>query len=176
MEQLMDVVKYFLLGANVLLFASLLTTAWASRNQLAKSSSGDDARATGSEGDGPRRALLVTAHPDDESMFFVPLLRSLTTQRDWDVHVLCLSRGNFDGLGDIREREMMACGAFLGLKSDRVHVLEDPQLQDGMQETWDHDHIASLVHKYIQDHSIDAVRTHWLLFRVCWGSLRLSVD
>ena len=37
-------------------------------------------------------ALVVTAHPDDESMFFLP---SVVTLLDlgWRVHLLCLSTG-----------------------------------------------------------------------------------
>ncbi len=47
---------------------------------------------------GPRpaikRALLVIAHPDDESLFFVPSVRSLV-QDGWEVGMLCLSNGEF---------------------------------------------------------------------------------
>jgi hypothetical protein len=39
-----------------------------------------------------RTALLVTAHPDDESMFFVPTLQQLVAG-GYNVHVLCLSTG-----------------------------------------------------------------------------------
>lgn len=38
------------------------------------------------------RVLLVTAHPDDECMFFSPVLLKLT-QSHADVHLLCLSTG-----------------------------------------------------------------------------------
>jgi N-acetylglucosaminylphosphatidylinositol deacetylase len=34
--------------------------------------------------------LFVTAHPDDESMFFGPTIADLT--RDYFVHLLCLSQ------------------------------------------------------------------------------------
>jgi len=40
------------------------------------------------------RALLVIAHPDDESMFFSPLLLYLI-QNDITVHVISLSSGYF---------------------------------------------------------------------------------
>jgi N-acetylglucosaminylphosphatidylinositol deacetylase len=39
-----------------------------------------------------RRALLVIAHPDDESMFFAPTLHSLHSQGA-SVRILCLSNG-----------------------------------------------------------------------------------
>lgn len=39
--------------------------------------------------------LLVTAHPDDECMFFGPVLCNLTSKSlKNQVHVLCLSKGN----------------------------------------------------------------------------------
>jgi GlcNAc-PI de-N-acetylase len=44
--------------------------------------------------------LVVIAHPDDEAMFFTPCLRELSTQRP--LHVLCLSTGDFAGLGQVR--------------------------------------------------------------------------
>ena len=47
---------------------------------------------------GERGVLLVTAHPDDEAMFFVPTILALQA-RSVRVHVLCLSTGEFDGLG-----------------------------------------------------------------------------
>jgi N-acetylglucosaminylphosphatidylinositol deacetylase len=38
--------------------------------------------------------LLVTAHPDDECMFFGPTLMNLASKRlKNQVHVLCLSKG-----------------------------------------------------------------------------------
>jgi hypothetical protein len=41
------------------------------------------------------RAALIVAHPDDEAMFFGPLLRSL--RHTHDVYVLCLCSGDYDG-------------------------------------------------------------------------------
>lgn len=38
-----------------------------------------------------RRALLVIAHPDDECMFFGPLILALN--KDYRIFVLCLSKG-----------------------------------------------------------------------------------
>jgi hypothetical protein len=43
--------------------------------------------------------LLVTAHPDDEAMFFAPTLLALARSGCCQVHILCLSNGEpgFDG-------------------------------------------------------------------------------
>lgn len=40
-----------------------------------------------------KRVLIVTAHPDDESMFFGPTILSLTKRTDCTVYLLCLSNG-----------------------------------------------------------------------------------
>lgn len=40
----------------------------------------------------PRTALLLTAHPDDEAMFFSPTILQLIAQ-GWEVRGLCLSVG-----------------------------------------------------------------------------------
>lgn len=40
-----------------------------------------------------KRVLIVTAHPDDESMFFGPTILSLTKRKNCDVYLLCLSNG-----------------------------------------------------------------------------------
>jgi hypothetical protein len=41
--------------------------------------------------------LLVTAHPDDESMFFVPCILGLQAEGK-QIHVLCLSSGDTKAL------------------------------------------------------------------------------
>jgi N-acetylglucosaminylphosphatidylinositol deacetylase len=48
------------------------------------------------------RYLLLIAHPDDESMFFAPTLLNVRGS----LEILCLSNGNFDGLGKRREEEL----------------------------------------------------------------------
>lgn len=42
----------------------------------------------------PSRLLLVTAHPDDEVMFFGPMIYWLTQYNACQVHLLCFSMGN----------------------------------------------------------------------------------
>lgn len=40
-----------------------------------------------------RRVLIVTAHPDDESMFFGPTILTLAKRTDCQIYLLCLSNG-----------------------------------------------------------------------------------
>lgn len=154
LQTLLEMFKYLLLGTNVLLFltaALVFFTSSASENSASSSSPAQF-----------KRALIVTAHPDDESMFFLPLVHSLQPQEEgssdvWQTHLLCLSRGNFDGLGGIREKELKACATYIGLSTDHVQVLEDPKLQDGMKTQWGVAHIAAVVASYVEKHKIDAV-------------------
>jgi hypothetical protein len=69
--------------------------------------------------------LVITAHPDDEAMFFsAAVLRLRKTGARVDF--LCLSEGNFDGLGGVRSAEMgAAAGRLVGAEKGvcRIAVL-----------------------------------------------------
>ena len=91
--------------------------------------------------------MLVIAHPDDEVMFFTPLLRILC-QNGQKVSILCLSDGNFDGLGNIRSNELIKCAAMFQIPSKNVHIVNHAQLQDGMNNNWPADVIADIVVDY----------------------------
>ena len=81
----------------------------------------------------PAEWLLVTAHPDDESMFFAPLLTRLRSHGA-SVHLVCLSTGNYDGLGPVRTRELRAAARALGI--ERVAVLDREALPDHPTRRW----------------------------------------
>lgn len=62
----------------------------------------------------------MTAHPDDEAMFFLPTIMSL---QKYKIHLLCLSNGNYDKLGEIREKELKKCCDYL--KFDKLEIITD---------------------------------------------------
>ncbi|CAJ1017906.1 N-acetyl-D-acetylglucosaminylphosphatidylinositol deacetylase [Leishmania guyanensis] len=93
--------------------------------------------------------LLVLAHPDDEAMFFTPLLHSLRAQRV-TVHLLCLSNGNYAGMGKEREKELYASGAFFGVQRRNIRVVDHTDLQDGMGNVWSPLVIRREVESYMQ--------------------------
>ena len=76
--------------------------------------------------------LLLTAHPDDECMFFAPTLLALTSaqrtkdSRAYDVFSLCMSSGNADGLGDVRKGELGRSLDVLGVPAGQRWVLDEP--------------------------------------------------
>jgi N-acetylglucosaminylphosphatidylinositol deacetylase len=106
----------------------------------------------------PARVLLVFAHPDDESMFFAPALASLAAGGS-ALHFLCLSTGNFDGLGALRAKELLAAAAVLGVAAERVAVLDDAELQDGMRSLWPPAAVARHVDAAVRRWGADAVLT-----------------
>jgi N-acetylglucosaminylphosphatidylinositol deacetylase len=80
-----------------------------------------------------KTALILTAHPDDEVMFFTPTILALLAA-GWDVGALCLSNGQWfimvqrgsDGLGRVREEELYKAYERLGVPPENVTVLNDP--------------------------------------------------
>jgi N-acetylglucosaminylphosphatidylinositol deacetylase len=87
--------------------------------------------------------IFITAHPDDEAMFFIPTILSIPNPK-W---ILCLSNGNYDGLGKQREIELnRACG-LLGF--DKVTCLDHPSLPDGPQGLWLKDDINKVLKEHV---------------------------
>ena len=69
------------------------------------------------------RALLLTAHPDDECMFFAPTVNALVKSPNTQLFSLCLSTGNADGLGERRVPELAASLRVLGIPANQSRVL-----------------------------------------------------
>lgn len=99
--------------------------------------------------------LLVTAHPDDEAIFFVPSFETLSLPENRN-YLLSISNGNADGKGRIREKELeKSCES---LHIEHHHVVHDPKLQDGYENVWDPDLIAHHVINYVKEKKIENVR------------------
>ncbi|KAL9609689.1 MAG: hypothetical protein Q9167_005572 [Letrouitia subvulpina] len=94
-----------------------------------------------------KRICLLIAHPDDEAMFFSPTLLALTAPELGNhLKTLCLSNGNADGLGKVREKELVASVKMLGLRSeDDVLLLDTPDFVDSMTTKWDKLKVADVL-------------------------------
>ncbi|KAI7899911.1 putative deacetylase LmbE-like domain-containing protein [Cokeromyces recurvatus] len=103
--------------------------------------------------------LILTAHPDDECMFFGPTITSIRTMIKSRIHVLCLSTGNADGLGDIRKKELIKSCQTFNIQPSHVKSLNNPELQDGMQNHWNPSLIAQIIKDYTTKHKIDTIIT-----------------
>ena len=71
------------------------------------------------------RVLLLTAHPDDECMFFAPTILALQ-RADIEVFSLCLSTGNADGLGSVRKSELEGSLDILGISPGKRWAIDHP--------------------------------------------------
>uniref|UniRef100_A0A8C2WXM7 N-acetylglucosaminylphosphatidylinositol deacetylase n=1 Tax=Cyclopterus lumpus TaxID=8103 RepID=A0A8C2WXM7_CYCLU len=71
------------------------------------------------------RVLIVTAHPDDECMFFAPTIINLV-ELNADVHLLCLSEGNYYKQGAQRKQELLNSCAVLGIPDSRITDFPSP--------------------------------------------------
>ncbi|KAI3681136.1 hypothetical protein L6452_35920 [Arctium lappa] len=105
-----------------------------------------------------RNVLLVIAHPDDESMFFSPTINQMTS-RGYNMHILCMSTGNADGIGDVRKEELYKASAILKVPPQQVTVLDHPDFQDGFGKVWNSTILSNIVEKKVLDHAIDMIIT-----------------
>mmetsp|Transcript_40709 Transcript_40709/g.105251 ORF Transcript_40709/g.105251 Transcript_40709/m.105251 type:complete len:237 (+) Transcript_40709:191-901(+) len=103
-----------------------------------------------------RRVLLVTAHPDDETMFFAPTVQALKAAGAY-VSLLCLSNGGAGGLGAQREKELNSAAKVLQI--DDATVVDDPSLQDGHFGHWCPKHISAVVQDHCKHVCADTVLT-----------------
>ncbi|XP_052901984.1 N-acetylglucosaminyl-phosphatidylinositol de-N-acetylase [Anopheles moucheti] len=81
------------------------------------------------------RALLVTAHPDDEVMFFGPTILELR-RRQCRVFILCLSEGNHDRKGAVRRQELWDACESLGVRPEDITLVNATHLQDDPTAEW----------------------------------------
>lgn len=94
------------------------------------------------------RLLVVTAHPDDEAMFFGPSLLQL--RQNYDVYLLCLSCGDYAGHGAVRRQELLASCRRLSIPASHVTVVDSPTLPDDPTVNWPFAEISALVSSQAQ--------------------------
>jgi N-acetylglucosaminylphosphatidylinositol deacetylase len=83
-------------------------------------------------------------------MFFSPIILRLKS-----VQLLCLSNGNYNGLGKIREKELLKSAETLGLS--KASVLHDSKLLDG--QDWNANDVAQAIKAYLLNHPVKTIIT-----------------
>lgn len=120
---------------------------------------GRDARLLPASLQRARNVLVVTAHPDDECLFFAPsILAVLNDGPTVRGALLSMSTGNGYGIGERRRIELTGSCAALGIDAERCVALDHPRLQDDPKTWWDTELIASVVQEHVRKWDIDAVR------------------
>lgn len=104
-----------------------------------------------------RRALLLIAHPDDETMFFAPTIHGLR-MTGTAVYILCLSTGNSKGQGVKRKYELANAVTLHKLSVNNLLILNYDRFQDGFV-TWSKEELAAVVLRQIQILDVDTVVT-----------------
>ncbi|XP_034538907.1 N-acetylglucosaminyl-phosphatidylinositol de-N-acetylase [Notolabrus celidotus] len=104
------------------------------------------------------RALIVTAHPDDECMFFAPTIVRLV-ELNINVHLLCLSEGNYYNQGALRKQELLNSCSVLGIPDSRVTIINHKKLPDDPKAEWSISLVSSLIVNHIRDNSFNMVLT-----------------
>uniref|UniRef100_A0A182QWQ5 N-acetylglucosaminylphosphatidylinositol deacetylase n=1 Tax=Anopheles farauti TaxID=69004 RepID=A0A182QWQ5_9DIPT len=104
------------------------------------------------------RALLVTAHPDDEVMFFGPTILELR-RRQCRVFVLCLSEGNHDRKGPIRRQELWDACESLGIRPEDITLVNATHLQDDPATEWKTVTIANQLLRQVESLDVELLIT-----------------
>ncbi|XP_059176212.1 N-acetylglucosaminyl-phosphatidylinositol de-N-acetylase-like [Physella acuta] len=78
---------------------------------------------------------VITAHPDDECMFFAPALLELS--ETCNVHILCATTGDYYKQGFLRKNELINSCQILGIDKENVKILDDSSFPDDPKAVWD---------------------------------------
>lgn len=105
-----------------------------------------------------QRVLVVIAHPDDECMFFGPLIVNLV-RRQKVVYVLCLSNGDADNKGHLRKQELYDSCKTLGVLAENIILSCSIMRQDGHQHKWKTKNVVEIIRDYVEKLIIDTVVT-----------------
>lgn len=104
--------------------------------------------------------LVLTAHPDDECMFFGPTILDLANPKlNNSIILLCLSTGNHEGIGHLRSNELRASAAVLGIPASRTISLNHAELQDDPKRYWDKDIVSTELAKVVKQYKVDTLIT-----------------
>ena len=94
--------------------------------------------------------LLIIAHPDDEIMFWTPTIKALIDYKI-PMKILCLSNGNYDGLGELREKEFDNVSRALNLPDNQI--LNIPELQDNIKQYWEPKIVSEQIEEFLKDNT-----------------------
>lgn len=103
----------------------------------------------------PARILLVTAHPDDEVMFFGPLVYWVTRSKASEIYLLCLTTGG----NKRRKEELWDCTKILGIPEANVTIVMSTELPDDQNVQWPTEVVAECILQHVESYKIDAVVT-----------------
>ncbi len=105
------------------------------------------------------RICILIAHPDDETMFFMPIFKNLLNNNNNLIFLLCMSNGNADGLGNIRELELQRLVSFIGLNRSNILCINSSDLPDSMLIDWNINIIQKYLDSFVRNNNINCIIT-----------------
>ncbi|KAK0167337.1 hypothetical protein PV327_004747 [Microctonus hyperodae] len=103
----------------------------------------------------PSRTLLITAHPDDEVMFFGPMIYWLTKNKMTNIYLLCFTTGG----NKERKEELWSSAKIMGIPEGNVTIIMNSELPDDPKVQWPGEVVAQHILQYIEIYKINAVVT-----------------
>eukprot|EP00980_Cylindrotheca_fusiformis_P012114 scaffold2927_cov143-Cylindrotheca_fusiformis.AAC.4 len=113
--------------------------------------------------------VLVIAHPDDESMFFLPTIQSLLSEGE-TLWCLCLTTGNYDGLGKQRTKELTSVCKVLGISK----VLIQNDLQDHPTQRWEIPNVSAAIQEALWKNEKEDLRSFDKIVLLTFDSMGVS--
>ena len=92
--------------------------------------------------------LLIIAHPDDEIMFWTPTIQTFLGN-NITLKILCLSNGNYNGLGELREKEFDDISRALNLPDNQI--LNMQELQDNINLKWEPSIVSEQIEEFLKN-------------------------
>jgi len=92
--------------------------------------------------------LIIISHPDDEIMFFTPTILALIKLKI-PIKILCLSNGNYYGIGETRTKEFESVSKYLNLNHNKI--LNIKELQDNLFLKWDENIISNIIKNFLNE-------------------------
>jgi len=107
-----------------------------------------------------KNVCLITAHPDDECMFFGPILRKLLSNKN-KIFILCMTNGNYEGFGKLRSKELEESCSYLSNYNDliKVQVIDEKELPDHPNFEWSKQLCGDIIKKFVKQNFIETIFT-----------------
>lgn len=105
-----------------------------------------------------KNALIITAHPVDECMFFGPVILKLVSDT-CRVYLLCLCPGSYCNSWWGSKEELWSSCEFLGIPSSNILLVKNENMKGHPKLKSTIESVANIILSYIEQYEIDTVIT-----------------
>ena len=107
-----------------------------------------------------KKIVLIIAHPDDEVMFFSPAIFSLQKVVNvYNFFLICITKGEFDDLPQVREKELAASCSHLGIPKENIIQLNNNDFPDHPKKLWNVNDLSEKIKSILDTLNIDTILT-----------------